>query len=240
MISDNNYLFDAFFPGEDRAVFTGLPYRPGDVGLGYVICILPRCGSTFLAYLLKENRYYGMPHEWFNKETFDDIIKEGLAGSLDEYLSFLWKTYSSETGIFGMQVSYPQLTFLQEVAPIENVLGENIRWFYLVRENIVAQAVSLYIAKQSGYFHSFMEKPAGMDVAYDPQPIKDDIDMLIDQEAAFETLFSARSNCPVRLSYESMLKDTRSTVALFRNVLGGRAGQGDCRHRCHQAGWRRA
>lgn len=224
MISKNNRLFDIFFEGESRKEFAKLPYKTGDVGLGYVICITPRSGSTFLMYLLINNSFFGVPNEWFNLDPITKITKEkGIVG-LENYLTFLWKNYSSEAGVFGMELSYPQYNSLDEIAPIENILGENIRWFYLVRENIVAQAISLYLANATGYFHSYMNIPDGIEPSYDAQEIKKWIDMIIEHETAFERLFAARHNYPVRLSYESMMKDIRSTVALFQNVLG--VGQG--------------
>jgi len=224
VISHNNRLFDIFFEGKDRAEFARFPYRKGNVALGYVICVTPRSGSTFLTHLLKENNSYGNPDEWLNYDSIGAIISEEGIVNFDQYLNFLWENYSSEAGVFGVELSYPHFAFLHEMAPLENVLGENIRWFYLVRENIVAQAISLYVANVTGYFHSYMERTDDIKLTYNAQEIIKNINMLVDQEAAFERLFTARGICPVRLSYESMMLDTHSTVALFRNVLS--VGQG--------------
>lgn len=220
VIRKNNRLFEIFFADKDRSEFTRLPYRKANVAVGYVICITPRSGSTFLTHLLRENRFYGFPNEWFNFDAIGEVISENGIVNFDQYLTYIWKNYSSETGIFGVELSYPQFASLHEIAPLENVIGENFKWFYLVRENIVAQAISLYIAEFTGYFHSCMEKSGDITPVYNTEKIMNNINMLVNQEAAFERLFKARKVTPVRISYESMMMDKCATIALFRNALG--------------------
>ena len=220
VISNHNGLYEIFFRGKDRSEFARPAYRKANVSIGYVICIMPRSGSTFLTHLLRENRFYGYPDEWFNEDGIPAVISGKGIVNFDQYLDYLWKNYSSETGVFGVELSYPQLTCLREIIPLENVVGEDFKWFYLVRENIVAQAISLYIAKTTGHYHSYMEKSGDIAPEYDAEEIMNITGILLMQETAFERYFSARRITPVRISYESMMRDKCATVELFRNVLG--------------------
>jgi len=109
------------------------------------------------------------------------------------------------------------------MTPLEGVLGSGFDWFYLTRGNIVAQAISLYLAHETGIYHRYkgdVEHPGAEAVAYDEVEITRLIGMVVDQENAFERLFRARGVEPVRLRYEDMINDKESVIRLFGRVLG--------------------
>jgi len=150
-------------------------------------------------------------------------LAENNISGFPEYLTHLWKTHSSDEGVFGLQLSYPQYNFLQEIIPLEGVLGCEFRWFYLLRRNIVLQAVSLYIAHQTGIYHRYIhdaESSGVPDVVYNEGELRRLIETIFNQERAFERLFRSRGVEPVRLAYEEIIKKKEKTLMLFRNVLG--------------------
>ena len=196
--------------------------QPG-TSRGYLLCILPRSGSTFLTHLLKDNVHYGYPNEWFNYDSIKSELDPYKISEFARYLDHIWKAYSSSEGLFGLQLSYPQFNYLREIIPLEGVLGQGFRWFYLARENIVLQAISLYIAHQTNVYHRYIfdkESEDIPDVIYNEDEIRKLIDYIVILEGEFERLFQARGIEPIRLTYEGMMENKKKTMMLFRNILG--------------------
>ena len=195
------------------------------VSLGYLICITPRSGSTFLTHLLRDNRYYGYPNEWFNFESISKIITKNNLYRFNDYIEFLWREYSSQEGIFGVQLSYPQYSYLDEIIPLEGILGNDFKWFILSRKNIVLQAISLFIAIRTGVFHRYcfdgdLDTRNLMEIDYDEKQITKHIVDIVRHEQSFERLFVERGVLPVRYYYEDMVENKVGTIQQFSRSLG--------------------
>lgn len=187
--------------------------------LSYVILFMPRSGSTFLTHTLRHAGILGDPDEWFNYDR-DAVARlaavEDGVDSLYSYISWVRRTATSPNGVFGLEISVPQLQYLTALVPLDHVVGSHARWFLLRRRNLVAQAISLYIANSTGRFHSYQDAPA--DPVYDAEEIETAAAQIVQWEHAAVEFFQARALWPVALFYDDIF-DEAKTVALFRNVL---------------------
>ena len=193
---------------------------------GYIICITPRTGSTYLTHLLKSNVEFGYPNEWMNPRGIEKGLEKNNLSSFNQYINMLWDNHSSKDGVFGIEAPYYHLKILMQIIPLDLLLGKNHHWFHLMRENIVSQSISLYLAQQSGIYHSTdLEREGNTKQeipkpVYDGKAIKFGVAKILKWECQYEKLFKDNDVNPVRISYEKIIKDPSATVELFKKTLG--------------------
>jgi LPS sulfotransferase NodH len=189
----------------------------------YVVAMTPRSGSAWLGDLLSSTIALGRPDEWFNPEVLEENARQFGTLSLLEYVDHIRREFSSSDGVFGMQISFFHLKSLEELRTIELLFGRMPVWFYLRRRNLVAQGVSLYLATESGYWHSFQRDEALLDrfnsLEYDAEKIMFWCRHVVDQEEGFCAYFNSISIEPVRLWYEDIVQDPITCVRLFCNIM---------------------
>jgi trehalose 2-sulfotransferase len=122
----------------------------------YAICATPRSGSNLLCDLLEQSNAMGNPKEVFN---FDSVFlplaqKYKLIDSkfnikLSNYLNLIVRIFSTRNNVLGMKLLFDQLQPLIGVPALGNFLC-NSRFIWLIRRDVISQAVSLYIADQTG------------------------------------------------------------------------------------------
>lgn len=125
----------------------------------YIIGSVERSGSTFFCNRLWQTGILGAPGEYFNFHTImvQMMVRLGVS-NLDEYINRLCEVRTSPNGVFGMQLHWPHLQFLELATRRADT--PNIRWILLDRRDHVAQAVSFAKAYQTRQWTSLAE-PAG-------------------------------------------------------------------------------
>lgn len=188
----------------------------------YAIIFTARSGSTFLTHTLSNTGRFGTPHEWFNPETVQRLVNTNSISSLQGYIRFLWKTYVSQNGVFGLEINWPQLTALLDLVDFNACFRQQIVWFYLRRRNLVAQSVSLFKANATSVFHSYQidaEKGEAPSTAYDGPAIAECFNMLLMEEIAIERFCIDSGIRPVELFYEDISSEPPVVLTTFSNVL---------------------
>ncbi|MEQ9261275.1 MAG: Stf0 family sulfotransferase [Roseovarius sp.] len=192
------------------------------------IFFTPRSGSSWLTDVVIGTKLMGKPHEWFNPNFIPNITRGVNAETLDGYIEMIRRKHKPG-GIFSFEITSYQLrrvfgmngTFPGYFPP------EDI-YFYLTREDMVAQAVSLAKAVQTDVFHSKGSAPDAVQAAdeafpYDADLIEEWLDHIFGQEKLFETFFETHGYKPIRITYEQMTGMGAEGVAhyLMRTVRPG-------------------
>jgi LPS sulfotransferase NodH len=219
-----NKLLRAFSQVSPRADAAALPLKDTPTPTNnYVILITPRSGSTFLTHALAQTNVLGNPNEWFNHDSVLLIAKEHGLTDIDKYSNFIIRQKKSANGVFGVELSWPQFNFLNQIASLSDYLGPEIVWFSLRRRNLVGQAISLMIANQTGIFHSYQTdgKPSrpGPTPIYDATALRAASIMLVQQELAIQDHFRKISVKPIELFHEDIVGDEIGVIRLFSNAL---------------------
>jgi LPS sulfotransferase NodH len=188
----------------------------------YFIFFTARSGSTFLTHELRGTSVLSCPHEWFNPGIIAKTnMKEKF--SFPEYTKNTVEKNVSKNGVFGSEIHWIALIALNAIVPVEKIFPNKIRWFYLRRRNLVAQAISHFIAVQSRIFHSYQLTETGLEairvVKYDAELIKLEIIKILHQEANFEGWLRSFHVEPVRIYYEELIEDPKKVSKLFANVM---------------------
>jgi len=191
----------------------------------YCIFFTPRSGSSNLTDLLSSTRRLGRPKEFFNPRFAAGQAKDLGARSVSEYLDVLPRARQIG-GLFGFEITYRQLVGM---FPNERVFFDwygGADYFWLIREDIVAQAVSASRKRQTRVSSTVLSPRAAVEEAdehfvYRPREIKDMINRLRWMERQTERYFRRFGIAPLRLSYERLIElGPLGTATVFADELG--------------------
>lgn len=188
----------------------------------YAILFTARSGSTFLTHELRQARVLSVPEEWFNWSNIGEMAARQPMTPKRYILKTVLEN-ASANGVFGVELTWHQLASLAEIVPIEKLFLHKIKWFCLRRRNLLAQAVSHYIASESGIYHSYQLQGSSTErraVDYDVKKIKRHVLDLLAQEVAASDWMMSRNISPVNIYYEDLACNMREAVLLFANVIG--------------------
>lgn len=182
----------------------------------YVIASVQRTGSSLLARGLWETGVAGAPNEYFNplqRRLFDERW-----GSLDDpgYVERLRRHRTSANGLFGVKVHSGHLGHLAVGLP--DLLGP-ARYIATTRVDVVAQAVSLEIARQTGMWTSDLSG-SGREPAYRREAITRRLAEIRRAEIEWERFFARHSIEPLRLTYEAVAENYESSLRTALEFLG--------------------
>lgn len=191
----------------------------------YFIAFTARSGSTFLTHQIHAAGVLSEPHEWFNWGYVKENAGKGEA-AFSEYFSSILSAKRSRNGVFGCEINWLQFCALRSIVEPQMLFKNKVRWFYLRRRNVIAQAISNFIADRTGFFHSYQSSDAAMErvasLNYDSEAIKGYVKSFIEQEKSFDQWFLENNVVPVDVFYEDVVHDPCRVVMLFANVLGVR------------------
>lgn len=200
----------------DRERF-GADMRKSGARKCYGIFFTPRSGSSWLTELLSHAGRLGQPEEWFNPAFVPKVAQSINADGIMNYVKML-KRKKAPGGLFGFEVTYYQMlrTFGGEAAFLSH-FPAGFDSVFLLREDIVLQAVSLAKSVKTEVYHA-AHSPAD-DIAradrafrYDAKAIGHWLRHILDQETRFDRFFAAHGIDPLPLSYEMMMRLGRDHV----------------------------
>lgn len=179
----------------------------------YTIFFTARSGSTYLTDLLESVRL-GDPREWLNPGFVKDQAHYFGSGNFRDYFLRMRSDFSPG-GIFGHEMTLWFYQYFSKEVRLEdyfNLAGPSV---FLFRENIVEQAVSLFLAVGRGVFHRTSETGdlALPEVPYDAAEIERYVKMFADEENAWGAMFERQGWTPRYLSYERMTTQSPAAVA---------------------------
>lgn len=116
-----------------------------------IILFTPRSGSSWFGDLLSSTKAVGNPEEFLNQEINADVVRRFVARTETDYLNAIETATASENGIFSMEVLWGHI----EESEFDILdYYRDAHFVYLRRRDILAQAVSLLLATQTGVFHN--------------------------------------------------------------------------------------
>lgn len=201
--------------------------RPGK---SYFICFTVRSGSTLLSQLLADTGIAGRPKEHF----YHNIAPDNPRGDvIPDYRAYLERVLTADTtanGVFGSKVGGGVLhDFARRLRaidgckdlPLKAALDRffpDLHYLHLTRRNKVRQAVSHWMAIQSGRWSS-------LDAVNNPTPRYDfgAIDHLLQEiimrEAVWAEYFSQNGIQPYVITYEDFVEQPAATVRAILDHL---------------------
>jgi len=188
--------------------------------LQYTMFFTPRSGSSWVTDVVTRAERIGMPGEFFNPHLMNRIATALNATSLEEYRDILVRRRMTK-GIFGHQITDHQLRAVFGNAERFVELFPQDKCFWLIREDIVLQGISLFKMQHTKISHApqasdeELQKSEELFV-YNAREIKQWIKHIRVAETGTEQLFETYGLNPFRMSYE---RNTSLTPRKLVNVM---------------------
>lgn len=185
-------------------------------GRSYGIFFTPRSGSTWFTDLMTRHGL-GQPAELFNPQHMAPFAQDAQAATLADYLRLLPRQRQAG-GLFGFKLTYLHvlMTFRSETRFFRAF--PDTTWIWLVREDIVAQAISGSRVHQTGIAQlrgAQVDTVTDAAFHYRPSELRRRIKRLRWLETRTEGFFARRGLSPCRLSYERLQQAGETATAKF-------------------------
>lgn len=194
-------------------------------GKQYVMYFTPRSGSSWITDIAGKTRRLSLPGEVFNPNFLPKITQSYNAATMDEYCAILKRRRNTQD-VFGFQITYHQLAavFRNEADFLKRFPSPTCFW--LIRRDIVAQAVSLYKMVKTQTSHAPQISPDEIlrreqAFTYDDAAIRHWVQHILSAEIKTETMFVRHGLSPLRMSYERNIEMKPNHIV---NVMGRHIG----------------
>jgi trehalose 2-sulfotransferase len=199
----------------DLPSFSGRP----DV---YLIASTPRCGSHMLGHALIEAGDLGVPLEYLNPWNMQEWNTRLWTSGVLPMLREIVRRRTSPKGTFGLKAHWSQFEPFSDGALLDEFGGVKLA-IWLRRRDLLAQAVSLYVAASSGKWISGARQER--DVVFDFDAIYRAGDTIRAQNAAWKAFFVCHPQLPLlEVAYEDLVADPDAELAKVADFLRPREG----------------
>lgn len=193
--------------------------------LSYLICGIPRSGTSLLAGLLAGTGVAGRPEEYFWRDNEPDWATADYGRYVKESI----QAGTTENGVFGARVMWGYfgelLSKLREARSRADDVSDvdllehsfrHPRFVWIWREDAVAQAVSFAKAIQTGQWSHDSQRRGKDEPRFDFTQIDHLVKEVLAHRAAWEGWFSSNGLDPFRVTYEELVNDK---VGVTKDVL---------------------
>ena len=178
-----------------------------------VLAMSPRVGSTALASVLTAIGQFGAVKEYFNPRHQD------LPDSPDPFTR--WRDVRLQTGEAIPTFKSCWLDYAPLVANgFDRVYLRDASFIYLDRQDQVAQAISIYRAKQTNQWHLLGDADQQAVAHWDIDAILREYQALTDEKRAWLAYFARRNIQPLCIDYAQILEDMPGVVKQIAAYCG--------------------
>lgn len=215
---------------EIERYYDNAPLRPftvaekqflGQIDL-FLVAFSNRSGSTLLTEVLNQAGF-GVPpkSEVFNSEVALHVCREYQSNSFSDYLFSTVEGWHREQ-LAGFKIGPRQLFWLAEVGFLS--LFRSLRIINPCRRDVVAQAVSFYIAGQTGQWQSEMalQRPIA-ELEYSAQEILQCLRIIHSDQQLIEYFLNIHGVDFRRMYYEDLVTGPDAELAEIASFLGPRS-----------------
>lgn len=161
-----------------------------------------------------------MPFEYFHSSRTGGPLEKrlGLPEGTDfsTYLSEIIRIRTSPNGVFGTKMHAVQMIEALKAGAIQKYLP-GVKFIFLKREDVFAQAVSFAIARQTDQWTSHGE--VVNEPVYDWDMLRDCLNGILSSYKAWGQFFAGNRIQPLALTYEGIQADPQKAVAAVAGLL---------------------
>lgn len=193
---------------------------------GYVLCGTPRTGSTLLCSLLASTGVLGRPESYFREPgearlamRFNLPVTGERVRDYRAFVGAVRNAASTDNGVFAARIMWGSLERVRkgldeyssesDVAVLERTFGR-LAFIHLVRDDVVAQAVSWARAEQTGYWQQ--GDPSASSPKPDLRQLTDLLETIREHDANWRSWFASNGIEPHRLTYDELVQQPRRSV----------------------------
>ncbi len=183
---------------------------------GYAICTQPRSGSNLLCQLLSSTERLGYPLEYFNGPGRRALGLPDFPDAPELQIEAIFRLGATPNGVYAVKLFANQFAAFSRRLRWTDLLP-NLHFVYLVRDDLLGQAISWARALQTEQYRS--TQPANQLAVYDADLIRSRLTAIVLERAQWETFFARTGIDPLRIVYERFLEDPASHVDRVANMM---------------------
>ncbi len=210
--------------GDHRVQITGARARKEEIKLMHhgktiILCTEERSGSHLLAQHMATTGLLGRPYEYFNTPGMRFEIPD-YPEPVEEQLIVALPLGTTPNGVFAVKLHAWTMDRVLPYIDLVHDLGD-IHFVYLTRLDVLGQAISLELARQTNIWASNRISWAnGSNPEYNKERIEGTIFELLHCRTRWEAYFSRNGIGPLRLSYERVVDEPQSIVEEVARYVG--------------------
>jgi LPS sulfotransferase NodH len=186
--------------------------------LSYLVCSIPRSGSSLLCGLLGATGVAGAPAEFFHPDKMRLLQERWAAPTLDDYLRELLARKTSPNGVFGAKAHLGQYDPLFGESDPRGFLPSP-QIVFITRRDRLRQAISWVRALQTQRWVS-RDGPEAQPAVFDAEHIARKMRRIGREEERWEALFERHGIVPHRVVYEDFVAAREETVRGVIRAVG--------------------
>jgi trehalose 2-sulfotransferase len=181
-----------------------------------VMLFTPRSGSSWLSKIASATAQLGFFEEYINQDFIYEVATQMHANDRTTLFAMLKRWAKSENGVFSMEARAVDIELFGETEFFEG-LGTPTAVFFLWRDDIVAQGLSLYRAVATRRFHSSDAAVPAPD--YDADQIADWMTHIVEIENQNLALLSRHGLHARFLRYEDIVRNRKTTLTILADAV---------------------
>lgn len=190
-----------------------------------IIASTGRSGSHMLGHALHETKKFGFPLEYANSANLVEWKRRLGIDDFQKVIAELQQIRTSTNGVFGIKIHYSQIPQFGGFSKLSNMFP-NAHFILLSRKDVLGQAISLSIAKQTGVWISG-QKPTNENPTFSYTDIDHSLrSSIIDTSAWRYTLAASGANF-TELYFEDARKDLAKTIKSIADFVGVELDEND-------------
>ena len=185
----------------------------------YLVCSIPRSGSSLLCELLAGTGLAGAPAEFFHPDKMAALQGHWGVDELGEYLRELMARKTSPNGVFGAKSHWGQYRPLFGESDPRTVFP-GLHVVFITRRDRLRQAVSWVRALQTRKWATEDSPRVEHPEVFDQEDITHKLVRIDREEEEWESLFDRHGIAPLRVVYEDFVEAQEKTVRAVLDELG--------------------
>ena len=190
-----------------------------DTGKTLVIASTGRSGSHMLCHVLHGTKYFGFPLEYVNPLNFEKWKVITGKSSFSDVLKEIMRRRTSPNGVFGIKIHYSQIKHIGGFHKLEQILP-NPRYVLLSRNEVLKQAISLSIARQTGVFIAGQQPTTEKEPKYSFEQIDECLRKIILDNASWRYMLASNGCKYIEISFECLQHNMTSSIKQIANLMG--------------------
>lgn len=178
----------------------------------------PRCGSHMIGHAMAGTGHLGVPFEYLNPANLAEWRTRLGTVSASGTLKSIMARRTTANGVFAIKAHFNHAAELGGVPALLASLP-NVSVVHLRRADVLRQAVSYAIARQTGVWITGQTATSAT-ATYDADLIADCLDDIVVQNARWTSAFEDVGIRPLNLYYEDASLDLGSAIRAIARVLG--------------------
>jgi LPS sulfotransferase NodH len=185
-------------------------------GRRLILAAVPRCGSHFIGHTLASTGQLGFPLEYFKTSHWDAWAKRSGTTDVSGVLNSLYTYRTSPSGVFSCKLQWDHVRFVVDAGLSD--LFQNATVVLILRQDILGQAISLAIARQTGSWIS--EQVPLRAAVYSRSEIESAIGSIIEREGKWRAFLASIDVVPKVVCYEAFYEDPEFWTAEIAKSVG--------------------